>query len=419
MKQAALHAPFDILIVGAGLAGLTLANLLALGAGSVVRPLRLGVIDARPPLPAVDPQQALRVSALAPSSRLILQRIGVWDELSPAQRGPYERMRVWQGPDGPAGSHALDFAAAEFGVPELGHIVGDAGLRWLLWQAAERAGVKMFGGLPPIALQCEPHAVAIELPQEQLSTALLVGADGGDSWVRQQLGIAFRERKYGQMALVVHMATGRPHEQTAWQRFLPTGPVALLPLADGRSSLVWSCAGQQSRELLAATEADFAAQVATAVGHSLGDMECTTPRAAFPLTAGLAATTAGRRFALIGDAAHRVHPLAGQGINLGLLDAAVLADELLCHMARPGADPGDPRTLRRYARRRATHTRVVLETTDALNRMFQGVGNAAGAGMGLLQWLTPVRRRLARYAMGLDRIHGSAPQPLPDSLNRG
>jgi ubiquinone biosynthesis UbiH/UbiF/VisC/COQ6 family hydroxylase len=194
--------------------------------------------------------------------------------------------------------------------------------------------------------------------------------------------------------------TEHDHAETAWQCFLSGGPVALLPLADGRSSLVWSCPDELAAELLAMDDAAFAERLGAAVDHVLGNLEVMTPRLSFPLGSGYAPHYSGRRYALIGDAAHRVHPLAGQGVNLGLLDAACLVDELSQHMGLPVADPGDPRVLRRYERGRKGDNLLTLGTMDVLNRLFGGpAADIAGFALGVIDRSGPLKSSLARYAM--------------------
>lgn len=408
MSAAKTANDFDVLVIGGGLAGLTLVNLLAASKASGGRHLRLGVVDSHPPAASgTTPSLGLRVSALAPSSVHVLRDLGLWQQLNPATVGVCERMSVWQGASGWRGGHAIHFDSAALAVPALNYVVDNQQLRSLLWQQAEDRGVVLLDREPAGTLQLQSDALNLDTTTQSLSASLVVGADGGHSWVRQQLGVGFSERHYGQSAVIAHMATELPHRNVAWQRFLPGGPVALLPLADGRSSLVWSCDTSVAEDLLAMAEGDFAGRLAAMLDRVLGDMECTTERLTFPLLAGLAEQVAGHRFALIGDAAHRIHPLAGQGINLGILDAAVLAAELTRHLRGAAADPGDPLALRRYARRRAAHTRLMLEVTDSLQRIFRHQGSLAGAGMGVVQQLPWLRDRLARYALGLGQLPAS------------
>ena len=265
--------------------------------------------------------------------------------------------------------------------------------------------VSLHLGSAPAALHEDADALELTLENgERLRTRLLVGADGARSWVRQALGVTSREREYGQRAIVAHVESERAHRETAWQRFLAGGPVALLPLDDGRSSVVWSCPDATATELMAADKRIFDQRLTLATDQVLGSLTTTTERADFPLSLAYAERYTGRRYALIGDAAHRVHPLAGQGANLGLLDAAALAETLAVQQASPVIDPGDPVILRRYERWRKGDNLVTMGVLDGLHRLF-GAGwvpaaRLGGLGLGIVDRLAPVKRRLALYAMG-------------------
>jgi len=407
MSTAATAVDFDIAIVGGGIVGLAFARLLAAGLEQVGNPCRIALLEVQPPeTVAQDADIDLRVSAIAPASRAILQNMGVWDQLPVARVSPYERMCVWQAEGTAGGAKSISFDAAEFGEAWLGHIVENRAMRLAAWRKVEGAtSVKVITGLKPVSLsEATDHCCITLEDSSSLHARLVVGADSSRSWVREQLGVSFREHLYEQSAIVAHIASERPHAATAWQRFLPGGPVALLPLADGRSSLVWSCPDTQAKELLEMDGTDFNVELAAALDHVLGSLECTTQRVSFPLGSGHAARYTGRRFALIGDAAHRVHPLAGQGVNLGLLDAAVLAEELVAHFALPAADPGDPLVLRRYERARKGDTMLTLGAMDAINHLFAGpCGGIGGLGLGVVDKLPLVKARFAAYAMGRGR----------------
>jgi 2-octaprenylphenol hydroxylase len=407
MKTDETAVDFDVVIVGGGIVGLAFARLLAAGLEQAGSPGRIALLEVQPP--ETVPEDAdldLRVSAIAPASRAILQNMGVWDELPAACVSPYERMCVWQAEGAAGGAKSISFDAAEVGEAWLGHIVENRAMRFTAWRQVEDANsVTVISGQKPVSLTEESHHCCITLEDSSsLRARLVVGADSSQSWVREQMGVEFREHLYEQSAIVAHIASERPHAATAWQRFLPGGPVALLPLADGRSSLVWSCPNEQAKELLQMDETDFNMRLTAALDHVLGPLECTTRRVSFPLGSGHATQYTGRRFALIGDAAHRVHPLAGQGVNLGLLDAAVLAEELVKHFARPAADPGDPLVLRRYERARKGDNMLTLGAMDAINRLFAGpAGGIGGLGLSVVDKLPLVKTRFAAYAMGHGR----------------
>jgi 2-octaprenyl-3-methyl-6-methoxy-1,4-benzoquinol hydroxylase/2-octaprenylphenol hydroxylase len=236
-----------------------------------------------------------------------------------------------------------------------------------------------------------------------VSGTLLVAADGSDSAVRRLLDLPFTGHPYGQTAVVAHVTTEAPHRSTAWQRFLPGGPLALLPLAAGRSSIVWSLPTADADRLLAANDGDFLAELSVASAGVLGALTSCTSRVGVALQAlhALRYTTA--RAALVGDAAHTVHPLAGQGMNLGLLDAAALA-AVVEDAVLAGEDPGDARVLRRYERERKGDNLKMLAAFDALNRLFRLPGWAApvrALGLRAVNATAPAKRLLMQQALGL------------------
>ncbi len=393
---------YDVLIVGGGMVGLVLAR--ALLDARLPRPLRIGIVEPNPPAASqADEPLDLRVSALSLASVALLDAAGCWTSLPPATVSAYTRMHVWQG-GAPDSDHAIRFTAAECGVRELGHIVENRAVRRALWQTLAADPRCEFIAAPATGIELHAAHCLLQTDAGELQARLLVGADGARSRVREQLQIRQRERAYEQNALVAHLRSAQPHAATARQKFLPGGPAALLPLADGRVSLVWSVPAAESRALLELDDAAFAARLATELDHVLGELECTTPRASFPLVRAHAAHYTGARYALLGDAAHRVHPLAGQGANLGMLDAAVLAAELVQHLQSRWADPGDPRVLRRYERRRKSDNALTMGAMDGLDGLFRsGLADLAGAGMGLVDRSAALKSALARYAMGTDR----------------
>jgi len=233
---------------------------------------------------------------------------------------------------------------------------------------------------------------------------LLVAADGAASPLRQLAGIGTRGRDYEQSAVVAHLQTERPHENTAWQRFLPAGPLALLPLADGRSSLVWSLPEDEARRVLALDDQAFLGELGIASDFRLGRILAASARAAFPLKLQLAQRYQAERFVLLGDAAHAVHPLAGQGVNLGLRDVTELRDTLVAARLA-GRDIGAEHVLRRYARRRRSADTLDALGLDALARIYAWQSPplvaARGFGVRLLDRLSPIKRRIADHAAGI------------------
>lgn len=406
----------EVLIVGGGVPGLACAALLgdALRTSGAGRAWRVRVLEAGlAPSAALDPGSSLRVVALAPAVQRTLAGLGVWQRLPAGALQPMERMQIWQADSAPFGPRSIGFDAATTGGPALGWIVDHDVLRAELWHTVESGSrdrsIELSAGVKPERLSVGNDHVDVDLADgTRITTRLLIGADGAASWVRTALRVETSGRDYPQRAVVAHLASREPHRSTAWQCFRRTGPVALLPLADGRSSLVWSCATEQAAELLDLEPGEFGALVTDAIGGVLGALELTTPRAAFPLAARHVRQYTGARFALLGDAAHQVHPLAGQGLNLGLLDAAALASELAAHWRRFAlADPGDATLLRRYERQRKGPNLLALATMDGLHRAFTSDRDAvvalAAAGLGLVDRLPPLKRLFAAQAGGMLR----------------
>ena len=362
----------DILVAGGGPVGLAAAA--ALGdAGFAVRlferaatpaPFRPEIVDAR-------------VYALSPASLSLLDRLGAGTTLQAMRTSPYQRMTVWD--DDPA--RGLQFSAAERGGESLGAIVEHGALAAALAQALP-AGVAQFG--QEIAgVDADEDGISLRLADGATARArLLVAADGPDSPLRAQLGLPTVGWAYGQQALVCHLQPERGHGDTAWQRFLPTGPLALLPLADGRVSLVWSCEAALAEELLALSDEAFALRVSTASQHRLGALNAPTPRRALPLRLLHAQDYFATGTVLVGDAAHVVHPLAGQGMNLGFGDVATLA-AVLGEARSAGRGWWRERTVAAYARQRKAENLEMLALTDGLKRAYGVASLRRLLGLGL------------------------------------
>jgi 2-octaprenylphenol hydroxylase len=392
-----------VLIIGGGPVGLMVAALLADGTDGECCDVRL--IDPRPAA-AWDPTDVdLRVYALSRASQNILSAAGAWDSILARRAGPYRRMVVWEGAlEAPIGH--ITFDSADIGEPDLGHIVEDRLIRACLGdRLAAQARVELCFGTGLASLRADAEQAEATTDDGQTLTAdVVVAADGSASTVRSLLAFSTTSRDYDQAAVVAHVASTAPHAQTAWQRFLRTGPVALLPLADGRSSVVWSTGAAQAEGLLAATDAEFLAALEQATGSVLGAFRSVGPRASFPLRVLHARSYSHPRVALIGDAAHTVHPLAGQGMNLGMLDAAVLAEVVRSAIGR-GEDPGDLRVLKRYERRQKGRNLRALLLMDALHRGFTRAGPLLAplrvAGLSAVDRLPLAKRMLMREALGL------------------
>lgn len=386
----------DIAVVGGGMVGAAAALALSRAGFSTA------LLEARPPSPW-QPQDDvdLRVVGLAPSSIKLLDELDVWTSIRNARACPYAHMHVWDAENGAA----IDFDAADEGRDQLGYIVENNLVQWTLWQALDAAGVQRLCPAVVQDFETRPDRVVLALADgESVAVRLLVAADGGGSPLRERAGIGTRGRDYTQRAVVAHVSTARPHAQTCWQRFLPTGPLALLPLQDGRSSIVWSLPEDEARRVLALDDEAFLNELGVASDFRLGRITATTPRAAFPLKLQLAERYQAERFVLLGDAAHVVHPLAGQGVNLGLRDVAELRDSLAA--ARDaGRDFASSQVLRRYARRRRSADTLDAYGFDALARIYalQGAPWVAMRGLGVrvVDRLLPLKRRLAAHAAGL------------------
>jgi 2-polyprenylphenol 6-hydroxylase len=391
-----------VLVAGAGVVGLATAALLA--TGRCADRLRVVVFDARPiPRWRADDMDP-RVYALSRASQQLLAHVGVWERIAEARASPYRRMRVWEGADAFAPS-ALDFDSADIGEPDLGHIVEDTLLRSVLADRLSSAReAQLVIGAEIGAIDAGARDVVVSLKDGgSVRGAVLLAADGSDSTVRRLSGLPVAGHGYEQTAVVTHVTSAADHQSTAWQRFLPGGPLALLPLADGRSSVVWSLPTADAERLLAASDADFLAELGSASAGAIGELTACTKRVGFALQALHALKYTAPRVALLGDAAHTVHPLAGQGMNLGILDAASLAgvveDALLA-----GEDVGDHKVLRRYERQRKGDNLAMLAAFDGLNRLFRLPGWAAplrALGLRTVETAHPVKRLLMQKALGL------------------
>ena len=376
---------FDVVVIGGGLVGASFA--LALNAAG----LNVAVVEAQPPQRAAGVAGwDSRVYAISPGSAAFLERCGAWQALDPARVTRVETMRIF----GDCTQSELDFSAYDAGLRELAFIVENRELQRVLWDALERAPhATVIAPAACAALTLAEEAARLDLGSGRtLRARLLIGADGADSWVRTQAAIASEVRDYHQTAVVANFATGRPHRGVAYQWFRRDGVLALLPLPGERVSMVWSTTQPHAQQLLEAGPDQLAAQV-EAAGHGvLGALQVITPAAAFPLRLRRVRRLVMPRLALIGDAAHNVHPLAGQGVNLGFRDAR----ELAAVLSQRGAwnDCGDYRLLRRYERARREDIAVMQFTTDALQRLFN---NEIG-------WLAPLRNCGLRFAERLPQL---------------
>ena len=398
-----MNRSFQVVVAGAGIAGLTVAALLAKGEQGNRLGIRLIDSGARPRFDSAD-DIALRVSAIAAGSSRLYASLGAWNAVAAARASPFREMRVWDANHSVEGPEALRFDAAEFALPELGFIVENVLLQAALLQVVEDAGVTVEFGTKIEAVRAVDAGIDLDCSGETLHADLVIGADGASSAVRQHAKIGITSWRYGQSAFVTHLRPECSHRECAWQRFLPTGPLALLPLLDGRVSVVWSTTPDQAEEAQAADDRALGLMLTEASGRVLGELVVQGNRATFPLKAQYAVRYVRRGTALIGDAAHSIHPLAGQGANLGIADASVLA-RIIHEAIAAGEYPGDLPVLRRYERARKGANATMLYFVDTLNRLFAQpsarVRALRAAGMRAFNLSGPVRRRAAAVALGL------------------
>jgi 2-octaprenylphenol hydroxylase len=395
---------YDVAVVGAGPIGLCAAILVMQQAG--ITPARVAVFDRRIP-DSFDRARAmpvdLRVFALSRASEKILRKAGAWDDMASMRAEPYERMQVWHADVPPHGGDALVFDAAEAGERDLGVIVEHNVMQAALAAAARRAGIQLVVGEIG-ALGQERDAVVLHAGERQVRARLVIGADGAQSRVRELAGIGSTRTDYGQTAIVAMVSTARPHEHTAWQRFLGDGTLAFLPLPDARSSIVWSVPTARADKLLVATPEAFERELERDFDSALGKVHLDSERLKFPLWRLSADGYVSARIGLVGDAAHVVHPLAGQGANLGLLDAAALAD-VLAQGVSMREDLGAMRILRRYERWRRSENDLMSGAIDAFDRLLaRGTGRVAELAQRGMPWVgrsTMAKRLFLERAMGL------------------
>nr|WP_320134927.1 UbiH/UbiF/VisC/COQ6 family ubiquinone biosynthesis hydroxylase [uncultured Amphritea sp.] len=390
---------YDLLIVGGGMVGATIA--VALGNTD----LRIAVVDQAYPLPFVaDAEHDLRVSALSIASERIFKTLGVWDGIMARRVCPYKRMKIWESDEQRA---ATEFVSDDIGADHLGFIVEN--------RVIQLALLERLGQLDNVDLICPAEILDIDYSSgcslvrladgRELIGKLMVAADGGGSRVRLAAGIGVHSWDYNQHALVASIVTAQPQQDITWQQFTSTGPLAFLPLSGHRASLVWYNRPAEVKRLLSLGEAEFINAVVDAFPDRLGPIDALLERGAFPLKRQHASEYVKEGVVLAGDAAHMINPLAGQGVNIGLLDAAALAEVILTGH-REGLDISDLSLLQRYEQQRRNHNLMMMQLMDGFYRVFSNdllpLKLLRNLGLGAAERLTPAKNRVMRFAMGLE-----------------
>ena len=387
-----MNRDFDIVIAGGGVAGAVTAALLAR------QGRRVALVDhKRPTAPEVNAEFDPRVVAISPGARNVLRAAGAWQHVPDERAGPYARMVVQ------ADGGRVEFAASQHGLEQLGWIVEIPVLQAAAWQWLEsETGTNIMAPAGVSSFEPRKSGLDLELDNgDHIRSRLLIAADGARSRLREQAGIEVEQWHYNQHALVTHVTTEQTNPGIAWQRFTEHGPLALLPLADGRSSIVWSQPSERAQALREMDEADFVDELNAHQDSPFGQASACTRRYTLPLVRRHSGQLVADRLALLGDAARTVHPLAGQGLNLGLMDAAALAEVL--EDWRPEDDPAG--ALVRYERWRLSAGTLIAGGIHAINEMTAGnpLGRRAAAlGFGAASVLWPLRQLFVERACGLD-----------------
>lgn len=404
MARDQLH--FDVVIVGAGAIGAATACLLSQLSKKSSDKIKIALIESQLPTPfdatGFDP----RVAAITEKTRRLLVRCGAWQQIEAMRLSAYQAMRVWDA----EGTGAISFDSGDIQQSNLGHIVENSVLvSSLMAQVEQCANIEVYCPAAVTDYIVQDDCLCLSLDNHrQFSTDLLIAADGANSAVREHFQFATNQWDYGQQAIVTTITTEQPNQQTAWQRFMPTGPLAFLPLNDNgdlhRCSIVWSQDTERAQQLMALSDKQFCQQLSRDSEQCLGEVLKIDKRYLIPLRQSHATDYVMPRVALIGDAAHSIHPLAGQGANLGFADAQVLVEELANAFKRD-LDLGKLSVLRRYQRRRKLDNLATMGAMEGFKRLFGSHHSALrllrNYGMSGVNKIKPLKNQLIKKAMGL------------------
>ncbi|WP_428034898.1 UbiH/UbiF/VisC/COQ6 family ubiquinone biosynthesis hydroxylase [Amphritea sp.] len=390
---------YDLLIVGGGMVGATIAA--ALGNTD----LKIAVVEQQYPEPyQPGSEHDLRVSALSIASEQIFKTLGVWDGIVSRRVCPYRRMKVWESDENRA---STEFVSNDIGADHLGYIVENRVIQLaLLEHLSQFDNIDLICPAETVDIDYSPGCSLLRLANgRELIGKLMIAADGGGSRVRMAAGIGVHSWDYDQHALVASVVTELPQQDITWQQFTPDGPLAFLPLSGNRASLVWYNRPSEVRRLLKLDDQPFINELSKAFPERLGSIDSLLERGAFPLRRQHAQQYVKEGVALAGDAAHMINPLAGQGVNIGLLDAAVLA-EVILKGHRQGVEISDLSLLQQYEQQRRGHNLMMMQVMDGFYRVFSNdllpLKLLRNFGLGVAERVAPAKNKVMRFAMGLE-----------------